>query len=80
MTRELRWDGLRVSIPDGMEPAVLDRGFIRLSRPDHGLGTGGGQAGSLELRFGPEKSPFNPDRDGRRLLKACGLPEATFVR
>lgn len=80
MTRELRWDGLRVSIPDGMEPAVLDRGFIRLSRPDHGSGTGGGQAGSLELRFGPEKSPFDPDRDGRRLLKACGLPGATFVR
>ena len=84
MTRELRWDGLRVNIPDGMEPAVLDRGFVRLARsghgPDHGDGAGGGQVESLELRFGQEKSPFDPDRDGRRLLKACGLPEAAFVR
>lgn len=84
MIRELRWDGLRVNIPDGMEPAVLDRGFIRLAcpdhDPDHDTGSNGGQVGSLELRFGPEKSPFDPDRDGRRLLKACGLPGATFVR
>ncbi len=84
MTRELRWDGLRVNMPDGMEPAVLDRGFVRLARPGHvpghGAGSGGGQVESLELRFGPEKSPFDPDRDGRRLHKACGLPEAAFFR
>lgn len=78
MTRELRWDGMRVDIPDGLEPAVLDRGFVRLV-PDQRAPRGGNaerphapEAG-LELRCGPAKSGFSPDRDGRRLLRACGV-------
>jgi hypothetical protein len=58
------WDGLRADIPDGMEPAVLDRGFVRLAGPDLPV---------LDLRFGPENTAFDPVRDGRRLLKAAGL-------
>ena len=38
MNGELRWDGLRVSVPEGMEPAVLDRGFVRLACPDRPRG------------------------------------------
>ena len=64
MNGELRWDGLRLRIPAGMEPVVLDRGFIRLSGSDQT---------AIDLRFGPEKSRFDPDRDGRRILKASGL-------
>lgn len=60
----LLWDGLQVAIPAGMEPVILDRGFIRLAGLDYG---------SVELRFGGEKSPFSPDRDGRRILRAAGL-------
>lgn len=64
MNEELRWDGLRCSIPAGMEPVILDRGFIRLAGPDQA---------AIDLRFGPEKSRFDPDKDGRRILKASGL-------
>ena len=64
MNAELRWDGLRCSLPAGMEPVILDRGFIRLAGPDQT---------SIDLRFGPEKGRFDPDRDGRRILKASGL-------
>jgi hypothetical protein len=67
MTETLVWDGLRVEIPAGMEPAILDRGFVRLAGPGLPL---------LDLRFGPEKKTFDPDRDGSRLLKASGMPEA----
>lgn len=66
----LLWDGLRVAIPPGMEPAVLDRGFIRLA--EAGLP-------GLDLRFGPAKTPFDPLRDGRRLLKASGLDGGGLV-
>lgn len=64
MTASLGWDGLRVKIPAGMEPVVLDRGFVRLAGADLPV---------LDLRFGPEKAPFNPDKDGPRLLKASGI-------
>lgn len=64
MNAELRWDGLRCSLPAGMEPVILDRGFIRLAGPDQA---------AIDLRFGPEKGRFDPDRDGRRILKASGL-------
>ena len=60
----LLWDGLRVDIPAGMEPVVLDRGFVRLA----GVGLP-----VLDLRFGPEKRSFDAGRDGRRLLKASRL-------
>ena len=60
----LLWDGIRADIPAGMEPVVLDRGFVRLA--------GSGQP-ILDLRFGPEMARFHPQRDGRRLLKAAGL-------
>lgn len=83
MTRELRWDGLRVSVPEGMEPAVLDRGFVRLACPDRPRGRDADPAAtgvrSLELRFTPAGGPFDPARDGRRLLQACGLPGATLA-
>ena len=66
----LLWDGLRVDIPAGMEPAVLDRGFVRLAGADLPV---------LDLRFGPEKSAFDPDRDGRRLLKASGMDDRVLA-
>jgi hypothetical protein len=47
-----------------MEPVILDRGFVRLA---------GANLPVLDLRFGPEKAPFNPDKDGPRLLKASGI-------
>ena len=61
----LLWDGIRADIPVGMEPVVLDRGFVRLAGSDLPV---------LDLRFAPEKARFHPERDGRRLLKAAGLP------
>jgi hypothetical protein len=83
MRRELRWDGLRLTIPEGMEPVILDRGFVRLACPDRlpacGADPDAPGVRSLELRFGPEGSAFDPARDGRRLLQACGLPDATFA-
>jgi hypothetical protein len=60
----LSWDGIRADIPAGMEPVVLDKGFVRLA---------GSGLPVLDLRFAPEKAPFHPVRDGRRLLKAAGL-------
>ena len=60
----LLWDGIRADIPAGMEPVVLDRGFVRLAGSDLPV---------LDLRFAPEKARFHPQRDGRRLLKAAGL-------
>ena len=60
----LLWDGLQVAIPAGMEPVTLDRGFIRLAGRD---------GGSVDLRFAAEKSPFSPERDGRRIIRAAGL-------
>ena len=60
----LLWDGLQVAIPAGMEPVTLDRGFIRLAGLDDG---------SVDLRFGAEKSRFSPERDGRRILRAAGM-------
>jgi len=70
MTEALGWDGLRVEIPAGMEPAILDRGFVRLAGP--GLPV-------LDLRFGPEKKAFDPDKDGARLLKASGMTAAKLT-
>ena len=64
MNAELCWDGLRMDIPHAMEPAVLDRGFIRLAGP--------GQP-AIDLRFGMERGQFDPKRDGLRILKASGL-------
>ena len=64
MNAELRWDGLHCSIPAGMEPVILDRGFIRLAGTDQD---------TIDLRFEPEKGRFDPDKDGRRILKASGL-------
>ena len=58
----LLWDGLQVEIPKGMEPAALDRGFIRLI---------GSKMPTVSLRFGPEKRKFDPRRDGRRILRAA---------
>ncbi len=49
----LGWDGLQVQIPEAMEPATLDRGFIRLF---------GAELPTVSLRFGPEKRRF--DRKG----------------
>jgi hypothetical protein len=63
----LLWDGLQVRMPDKMEIAVLDRGFIRL----RGRGP---ETPSVEVRFGPERRAFRPHRDGRRILRAVGLP------
>lgn len=60
----LLWDGLQVAILAGMEPVTLDRGFVRLAGRD---------CGSVDLRFGAEKSRFSPERDGRRILRAAGL-------
>ncbi|SFL79473.1 hypothetical protein SAMN05421830_106182 [Desulfomicrobium norvegicum] len=70
MTEALGWDGLRVEIPDGMEPVILDRGFVRLAGPGLPI---------LDLRFGPEKKVFDPDKDGTRLLKASGMPDAKLA-
>ena len=62
----LIWDGLQVQIPKEMEPATLDRGFIRLV---------GSKMPTASLRFGHEKRRFDPRRDGRRILRAAGLPQ-----
>jgi len=74
----LRWDGLQLDIPAGMEPVILDRGFVRLAAGDH---EGGADTPprTIDLRFGPEKGPFDPHRDGRRLLKASGLDGADLA-
>ena len=69
MNSELSWDGLRMNVPAAWEPALLDRGFIRLADQ-------GGR--SVELRFGPEKGRFDPARDGLRLLRAAGLEETVL--
>lgn len=63
----LLWDGLQVQMPDTMEIAVLDRGFIRLCGR-------GPETPSVEMRFGPEQRAFRPHRDGPRILRAAGLP------
>lgn len=70
MTASLGWDGLRVEIPAGMEPVILDRGFVRLAGPELPV---------LDLRFGPEKATFDPDKDGPRLLKASGIGETRLT-
>lgn len=67
MTETFSWDGLRVDIPDNMEPVILDRGFVRLAGADLPI---------IDLRFGPEKSAFSPEKDGLRLLKASGIDDA----
>lgn len=66
----LSWDGLQVRIPDTMEPATLDRGFIRLVGPE---------LPTVSLRFGPEKRRFDPQRDGRRILRAAGLAQGPLA-
>lgn len=66
----LGWDGLQVQIPGAMEPATLDRGFIRLF---------GAELPTVSLRFGPEKRRFDPQRDGRRILRAAGLAQEPFA-
>ena len=55
------WDGLQFPLPKAMEVVELHRGYVRLA----------GEGLSLELRFGPEKRPFDPHRDGRRLQRAA---------
>ena len=60
----LIWDGLQVQIPERMEPATLDRGFIRLF---------GSELPTVDFRFGPEKGLFDPHKDGHRILRAAGL-------
>lgn len=70
MTDSLGWDGLRVNVPAGMEPVILNRGFVRLAGPDLPV---------LDLRFGPEKATFDPDRDGLRLLKASGIGDTRLT-
>ena len=62
----LLWDGLQVEIPKGMEPAALDRGFIRLI---------GSKMPTVSLRFSSEKCMFDPHRDGRRILRAAGIAQ-----
>lgn len=64
MTGRLIWDGLRMDIPAGMEATILDRGFARLVHADRL---------ALDVRFGPEKARFDPDRDGRRLIRVSGM-------
>ena len=71
MAMMLLWDGLQVQLPETMEPATLDRGFIRLA---------GATPPTVSLRFGPEKRPFDPQRDGRRLFRAAGLVQEPFTR
>ena len=34
----------------------------------------------MDLRFGPEKRRFDPQRDGRRILRAAGLAQESFER
>lgn len=65
----LIWDGLQVQIPERMEPAILDRGYIRLF---------GEELPTIDFRFGAEKSPFDPHKDGRRILRAAGLAKETL--
>lgn len=59
----LVWDGLRFPLTEAMDVVELHRGYVRLAGEEH----------SLELRFGPEKRPFEPQRDGRRLQQGAGL-------
>jgi hypothetical protein len=59
----LVWDGLQFPLTEAMEVVELHRGYVRLA----------GEEQSLELRFGPEKRPFKPQRDGRRLQQGAGL-------
>lgn len=59
----LAWDGLQFPLAQAMQVVELHRGYVRLA----------GEEQSLELRFGPEKRPFEPQRDGRRLQQGAGL-------
>lgn len=59
----LVWDGLQFPLAEAMEVVELHRGYVRLATE--------GQC--LELRFGTEKRPFEPQRDGRRLQQGAGL-------
>ncbi len=65
----LIWDGLQVQIPQTMEPATLDRGFIRLF---------GSELPTVDFRFGLEKGPFDRHKDGHRILRATGLAKETL--
>lgn len=65
----LIWDGLRLQIPQTMEPTTLDREFIRLSGPE---------LPTIDFRFAPGKDIFDPHKDGRRLLHAAGLLQETI--
>ena len=65
----LIWDGLQVQIPQTMEPATLDRGFVRLF---------GAKLPTVDFRFGAEKGPFDPVKDGRRILQAAELAKETL--
>ncbi len=67
----LIWDGLQVQIPETMQPATLDRGFVRFVGPE---------LPTVSLRFGAEKRPFDAQRDGRRLLQAAGMPKEPLQR
>ena len=68
---KLSWDGLQVHIPQKMEAAILDRGYIRLSEP-HGP--------TIDLRFAAGQRPFAADRDGKRIQKAAGLVAEVLTR
>jgi len=61
---KLIWDGLQVQIPQKMEAAILDRGYIRLSGP---------QGPTIDFRFAAGQRPFSAGRDGKRIQKAAGL-------
>ena len=68
---KLIWDGLQVQIPEKMEVAILDHGYIRLSEP---------QGPTIDLRFAAGQRPFAADRDGKRIQKAAGLVPEVLAR
>lgn len=71
ISMKLFWDGLQLQLVHAMEPATLDRGFIRLVGPD---------LPTVSLRFGTERSRFHAKKDGARLLRATGLPQEELRR
>ena len=68
---KLIWDGLQVQIPQKMEAAILDRGYIRLSGP---------KGPTIDFRFTAGQRPFSADRDGKRIQKAAGLVPEVLAR
>lgn len=67
----LSWDGLQLQIPTGFSVADLGCGFIHLATPENE---------TISLRYSGTTNIFQPQQDGRKLLRAASLPQEPIVR